>query len=136
MLEKLSSWSSRIYMMVNRERENSALRARVEALEKELLVCQTEMAYCSGRVTELLVPFQEVLLEHPECERLAQKESLVEVWSDGFWYEKHSPYLKTLALIYLRLMQLNDKMLSDGDSDGLKTDSHSLSTGRTVRLVG
>lgn len=134
----ISSLNSMICTKVSLEQENSALRARVDALEKERLAFQIEKANFYGRVTEILVHLQEALEEHPELVDLSRRANLAEVWSAGFWLEKHSVSQKRLALLYLRSMQLHQLMQPDGDSDGLmqSNDYQSPCSRRTGRRVG
>jgi hypothetical protein len=136
MLKSLSSLSTMICSKESLEQENSALRAKVDALEKERLAFLTERDNYYGRVTELLVHLQEALEEHPELVDLSRKANLLEAWSADFWLEKHSVSHKRLALIYLRSMQLHSLISQGGDSDGSKDDYQSPCSRRTGRRVG
>lgn len=136
MLEKLFSRSTPTCTTESLAQENSALRARVAELEREASAYRRERDAYFGRVTELLVHSQEVLQDHDELHALSLKPSPAEALSAECWREIPNGYLKKLATIYLRLMELSNAMWADGNSDGLKTGCACQCSTRKVRRVG
>lgn len=136
MLAKLFSWNTPASTTENLARENCALRARVAELEKEVLAYRLAKAAYYGRVTELLVHSQEALQDHDELHALSLKRSPAEALSAECWREIPNGYLKKLATIYLRLMELNSAMWEDGSWAGSKTVSACQCSTPKVRRVG